>query len=177
MPEAIESLINALFIEPVGLDDCLDIGKILTNSNIDLEKDIDIYNEVIDKETNKAVIDAETKEPVKIVKRIRDNESLNLYVSHEREILGAKHKIKDYLGHYRIHSNTAIDVLDYFIKNSAEKTKVEYLENKIVNFFNSFEWEIWAWKYVDANSEPLTYNAPQENNRASGNTSSRRRRK
>jgi len=145
MPNGIEKLIDSLFLEPYGIDDCMELGRILNNKGIDLKEDVDIYDTITDEKTKKSE---------KVKKTIGEKESLNLYVSYKG----------DYTAHYRLHSNTAIAILDCFIKNAEERGKKEYLENKLVSFFKSYEWETWAWKYADAengsNSSP--YNAQKK---------------
>ena len=112
----------------------------MNNKTVDLGKDVDIYDTITDKKTKKTE---------KAKKRIGKKESLNLHVSYKG----------DYTTNYRLHSNTAIDILDFFIKNARERGKKEYLENKIINFFKSYEWETWAWKYAENGSDSLPYNA------------------
>jgi hypothetical protein len=155
MADSIEKLIDSLFLEPYGLDDCMELGRILNNKGIDLKEDVDIYDTITDEKTKKAK---------KVKKTINKSEALDISVSHEIvfdkiKINGKEYKRRDYVCSYRLHSNTAISILDFFINNARERSRKEYLENKIISFFKSYEWETWAWKYAENGSDSLTYSA------------------
>ena len=111
---SIETLIDELFIEPYGLDDCMEISRLL-NSTFDLKK-ADF---------------GKSKEELKQTK------IANIHVSHEGM----------YIGHYRLHSENALEVLEYF--KTHDKNKKEDLDNKIVSFFKSYEWETWSYKNAE----------------------------
>jgi hypothetical protein len=174
MPDYIETLIDGLFSEPYGLDDCMELGRILNNPFLTLEKDINVGKR------GEGEYEDESK---RMLKKLKTDKILNLYVSHE-----TKHEQPPlYINHYRLHSETAINTLDYFIKKVQEihkkeelekkehpdnkehldfiksiqemykkeyLGKKEYLENKLSDFFKSYEWETWAWKYAESISEP-----------------------
>jgi hypothetical protein len=146
MLETIEKLIDTLFSEPYGLDDCMDIGKILDNKMLILGKDVYLG---------------------KAREELKQTGSININASHEGV----------YVAHYRLHSETAINVLNFFINNPAEIKKKEYLENKIISFFKSYEWETWAWKYVEAISDFSPYIDQKNDIQGASNTRARRRRK
>jgi len=140
MPETIEKLVDSLFLEPYGLDDCMELGRILNNNGLELKDDIEIYDIITDEETKKAK---------KVKKTIKRGEVLDISASHEIifdkiKINGKEYKRRDYVCNYKVHSNIAVDILDFFIKNTRELRKKEYLENKVISFFRSYEWETWA---------------------------------
>jgi len=96
--------------------------------------------------------------------KLNSGKVFNIYVSNKG----------NYSGHYRLHSEKAINLLLALLTD--EKSK-KYLEDKIINFFNSFEWETWSYRYAETLEETWSYSAQKENSPVSGSTLLRRRRK
>jgi len=162
MPNEIEKLIDALFLEPYGLDDCMEIMRMTYQAfdfkgYLETQKSRDSDGEYEKAEDESSLIG-------KLKERLKSKKILDIYVSYKGE----------YKGHYRLHSEKAISVLQIL---SASKEKSAYLENKITGFFKSFEWETWAWKYAESSSDSLPYKVQKKNNQVSDNTALRQRRK
>jgi len=137
MQNEIKSSLDKLFSEPYGLDDCMNLAKILNNNKIDLKRDFKFRKFEIDEESDKEP----EEELLYYSEKIGNEEILSFHISNERE----------YIGHYRFHSKNALNILENLIKNPIIMGEFKnYLENKIISFFKSYEWETWSYKNAEA---------------------------
>jgi len=137
MPNEIKISVDNLFSEPYGLDDCMNLARILNNNKIDLKKDFKFKKFEIDEESDKKP----KEELLYYSEKIGNEEILSFHISNDRE----------YIGHYRFHSKNSLNILENLIKNPSIRQEFKNcLENKIVSFFKSYEWETWSYRNAEA---------------------------
>ena len=110
-----------------------------------------------------------------VPKKDENGKEISFLESALREFKKGRFEIKT-LKSYKFYSAAAAEAIDYiFIQNG--RFEKSYLEDKIVNFFKSYEWETWAWKYAESilDSDSSPYMAQKKSSQVSGNTVSPQR--
>lgn len=150
--------LDNLFNEPYGIDDSMEILRLLYNPAFDFKKSLRFPEKK--EKTEQKEIEKEWEFIKKLREQINAEGIFNIHLS-VNEL---------YKGHYKIHSEKAFDVLYSLSLSDSGKLKRKYLETKVVDFFRSYEWETWAWKYAESLEESKgssSYNAHQVNSQAS----------
>ena len=121
-----ESLVNEVFC-PYAIDDSMEAIKVLYNY------------EIISK---------------------LENELKEVDIAHARAVLKKKSIVKEdnkkfKLYNHSFYSDTAISLIEWYVKAlTPERDKInKILEEKLVKFFKSYEWETWGLKYIEAESD------------------------